>query len=97
MSFEPHRSRTCAMTAIIIEGVLFLALLGVAGALVVHLIRHSRAGTALEQTQNRKQIDRAASLTCATHGLHEERDMVRLPSGEVVCPECYREAAEGRL
>lgn len=85
------------MTAIIIEAVLFLALLGVAGTLVVHLVRGSRVGTALEQTQNRKQIDRAASLTCATHGPHEEREMVRLPSGELVCPECYREAAEGRL
>ena len=86
------------MTAIIIEGVLFLALLGVAGTLVVHLVRqYTGAGRALEQTQNRKQIDRAASLTCAAHGPHEEREMVRLPSGEVVCPECYREAAEGRL
>jgi hypothetical protein len=86
------------MTAIIIEGVLFLALLGVAGTLVVYLVRHhTGAGTALEQTRNRKQIDRAASLTCATHGPHEEREMVRLSSGEVVCPECYREAAEGHV
>ena len=86
------------MTVIIIEVVLFLALLGVAGSLVVYLIRHhTSAGRALEQTSNRRQIDRAVSLTCAAHGAHEEREMVRLPSGEVLCPDCYREAMEGHV
>ena len=85
------------MTAIIIEGVLFLALLGVAGTLVVVLVRHTAAGRAIEQTQNRKQIERAVSLTCSLHGASEEREMVRLPSGEVMCPECYREVMEGRV
>jgi hypothetical protein len=86
------------MTAIIIEGVLFLLLIGIAGTVAVYLIRHhTGAGNAREQTNNRKLIDRAASLTCAAHGAHEERDMVRLPSGEIVCPECYREAVDGRV
>jgi hypothetical protein len=86
------------MTAIIIEGVLFLALLGVAGTLVVFVVRHyTAAGRTIEQTQNRKQIDRAVTLTCAVHGAHEERAMVRLPSGDVMCPECYREAMEGQV
>lgn len=84
------------MNAIIIEGVLFLALLGVAVALVVYVVRYyTSAGRALEQRRNRKEIERAVDLTCAIHGAHEEREMVRLPSGEVMCPDCYREAIGG--
>lgn len=86
------------MNAIIIEVVLFAALLGVAGTLVVFLVRHyTAAGRSIEQVRNRKEIDRAASLTCAIHGTHDEREMVRLESGEVMCPDCYREAMEGRV
>ena len=84
------------MNAIIIEGVLFIALVCVAVALLVYIVRHyTAAGRALEQTRNRKAIERAASLTCSLHGAHDERDMVRLASGEVLCPECYREAIDG--
>ncbi len=86
------------MNAIIIEGVLFVALLAVAAVLVVTVVRYyTAAGRALEQTRNRKQIDRAVNLTCAVHGPHEERDLVRLESGEVMCPECYREAIDGSV
>ena len=86
------------MNAIIVEGVLFVALLGVAVALVVFIIRYyTAAGRALEQTRNRKQIDRALNLTCDLHGPHAERDMVRLESGDVMCPQCYREAIDGRV
>ena len=86
------------MSAIIIEGVMFVALLVVAGTLVVFVVRHYTApGRALTQSRNRKAIERAASLTCPLHGSHEERDMVRLESGDVMCPECYRDAVEGRV
>ena len=85
------------MNAIIIEGVLFIALVCVAVALVVFVVRYyTAAGRVLEQTRNRKAIDRAMNLTCALHGEHEEREMVRLESGEVMCPDCYREAVDGR-
>jgi hypothetical protein len=85
------------MNAIIIEGVLFVALVCVAVALVVFIVRYyTGPGRALEQTRNRKAIDRAVDLTCALHGTHDERQMVRLESGEVMCPECYREAVDGR-
>jgi hypothetical protein len=85
------------MNAIIIEGVLFVALLVVAVTLVAVVVRYyTTAGRALEQTRNRKQIDRAVNLTCEIHGPHEERQMVRLESGDVMCPECYREAIDGR-
>ena len=86
------------MNAIIIEGVLFAGLLCVAVTLVVFVVRYyTAAGRAIEQTRNRKQIDRVVNLTCEIHGPHEEREMVRLESGEVLCPECYREAIEGRV
>lgn len=84
------------MNAIIIEGVLFVALVCVAVALVLFVVRYyTAAGRALEQTHNRKAIERAVNLTCALHGRHDERQMVRLESGEVMCPECYREAVDG--
>ena len=86
------------MNAIIIEGVLFIALVCVAATLVVVLVRYyTAAGRALEQTRNRKQIERVASLTCERHGPHDERAMVRLESGDVMCPECYREVIDGRV
>jgi len=86
------------MNVIIIEGVLFIALLCVAAALVVFLVRYyTAAGRALAQMQNRKAIDKAVNLTCSLHGPHDEREMVRLESGEVMCPECYRDAIEGRV
>ena len=85
------------MNAIIIEGVLFVALICVAVALVLFIVRYyTTAGRALDQTRNRKAIDRAVNLTCPLHGEHDERQMVRLESGEVMCPECYREAVDGR-
>ena len=85
------------MNAIIIEGVLFAALLCVAVTLVVFVVRHyTAAGRVIEQTRNRKEIERAVNLTCEIHGAQEERAMVRLPSGDVMCPECYREAIGGQ-
>ena len=84
------------MNAIIVEGVLFVALVCVAVALVVFVVRYyTAAGRALGQTRNREAIDRTVNLTCALHGEHDERQMVRLESGEVMCPECYREAVGG--
>lgn len=86
------------MTVIIVEGALFVALVAVALMLVVYLVRrHTATGLRFDQHQNRKEIDRAASLTCPLHGTHEARDMVRLQSGEVMCPECYREAIDGAV
>ena len=84
------------MNAIIIEGVLFIALLCVAVTLVVFVVRHyTAAGRVIEQTRNRKEIERVVNLTCAIHGSHAEREMVRLESGEVMCPQCYREVVDG--
>ena len=84
------------MRAIIVEGVLFAALIVVALMMVRLVIRqYTPAGTRLEQTANREAIERTASLTCTLHGTHDEREMVRLDSGELMCPQCYREAVGG--
>jgi hypothetical protein len=80
------------MGAIIVEGVLFVALIAAGGALLFWVIMSfTPAGVRIRQTQNRKRIERAAELVCAIHGRHSEDQLVRLASGARVCPECYKE------
>ncbi|MDB4889802.1 MAG: hypothetical protein JWL61_1657 [Gemmatimonadetes bacterium] len=80
------------MGAIIVEGVLFVALLATGGALLYWLLlTFTPAGVRLRQTQNRKRIDRKAELVCSIHGLRTEDQLVRLANGELVCPDCYKE------
>ena len=80
------------MGAIIVEGVLFVALIAAGGALLYWLIVYvTPAGVRIRQTQNRKRIERVAELECAIHGRHTEDQLVRLASGERVCPDCYKE------
>ena len=80
------------MGAIIVEGVLFVALIAAGGALLYWVIMSlTPAGVRIRQTQNRKRIERAAELVCAIHGRHTEDQLVRLASGAQVCPECYKE------
>ena len=80
------------MGAIIVEGVLFVALIATGGALLYWLLLYlTPAGVRLRQTQNRKQIDRMAELVCPIHGLRTEDQLVRLANGERACPDCYQE------
>jgi hypothetical protein len=80
------------MGVIIVEGVLFVALLAAGGALLYWvLITFTPAGVHIRQVRNRKRLDRAAELECPIHGLKTEGQLVRLASGEQVCPDCYRE------
>ena len=84
------------MGAIIVEGVLFVALIAAGGALLYWLILYvTPAGVRLRQTQNRKRIDQAAELVCSIHGRRTEDQLVRLESGEKVCPDCYKEIVNG--
>ena len=84
------------MSVIIIEGVLFVALLATGAALLYFVLVHfTPVGVRLRQTQNRRQIDRAAELTCPIHGPRNEKDLVRLTSGELLCPDCYKETVHG--
>jgi hypothetical protein len=84
------------MSVIIIEGVLFVALLATGAALLYFvLVTFTPVGTRLRQVQNRRQIDRAVELSCPIHGPRKEMDLVRLASGEVICPDCYKETFHG--
>jgi len=85
------------MQEILIEGVLFVALVATVATLLSLVVLHfTPLGVRLRQTRNRRQIERAAEQSCPVHGPHDERDMVRLPSGERICPECFREAVNGQ-
>ncbi len=83
------------MFTILLEGVLFVALLAAVGALVVLGIQHTSAGRWIAQTRNRRRIERraarAAPTRCPAHGSFRERDLVRLPGGGQLCPDCYAE------
>ena len=84
------------MLVIILESVLFVALVAAVVALFRLLVLHfTPVGLRLRQLDNRKRIEREAELTCSVHGPHDEASLVRLPSGERICPECYKEAVNG--
>ena len=81
------------MTGIILEGVLFVALLATVAALLFYvLLRWTPLGLRLRQDANRRQIEHTLELECPIHGLQREQEMVRLPSGSRICPVCYQEA-----
>ena len=84
------------MSEIILEGVLFVALVAAVGTLFYLVIVHfTPVGVRLRQTRNRRRIDRAADLVCPIHGPRAATDLVRLTSGELMCPECYKETFHG--
>jgi hypothetical protein len=84
------------MSAIIIEGVLFVALLAALGTLLYLVVLYATpVGIRLRQTANRRRLERAADLVCPIHGPRSANDLVRLPSGEVLCPDCYQETLNG--
>ena len=85
------------MNAILLESALFIALLAVAGALVLSALGRTPFGRRMQQTANRKRIERLAELTCPIHGLQREEELVRLSTGEPLCPHCYQEAIHGHI
>ena len=86
------------MLPIILEAALFITLVVTAGAVVfTGLKRFTPLGTRLRQNENRRRILMLEALTCAKHGVHDERDLVRLPGGETMCPECYLEVMNGKF
>ena len=80
------------MRVIIVEGVLFVALLAAGGALLYWtLMMFTPAGTRIRQIRNRHRVERAATLDCPIHGMMTEDTLVRLADGARVCPDCYKE------
>jgi hypothetical protein len=81
------------MVGIILEGVLFVALLATVAALLFFaVLRWCPLGPGLWQDSNRRRIEQTLELECPIHGLQREDEMVRLPSGSRICPVCYKEA-----
>jgi len=85
------------MNPAFLESALFIALLAMVGALLVQALGITPFGKRLKQIANRKRLDAQAELTCPVHGLQREEDLVRLTSGEPMCPHCYQEAIHGRV
>lgn len=85
------------MSPALLESALFIALLAVAGALLLSALGVTPIGTRFRQIANRRRLDRAAELTCPVHGLQRAEDLVRLPTGDAMCPHCYQEAIHGRI
>jgi hypothetical protein len=81
------------MIGIIMEGVLFVALLATMAALLFYVLsRWTPLGLWLQQNRNRKRLEREWELVCPIHGAQREEELVRLPSGSRICPQCYKEA-----
>jgi hypothetical protein len=81
------------MVGIILEGVLFVALIATVAALLFFGVYYlTPLGLRLTQDRNRRELERELDLTCPIHGLQQEEEMVRLPSGSRICPVCYKEA-----
>ncbi|MES2524675.1 MAG: hypothetical protein V4617_18410 [Gemmatimonadota bacterium] len=85
------------MNVILLESVLFIALIAVVGALLFKVLGITPFGRRIQQTGNRKRIDRMVDLTCPIHGLQRESDLVRLTNGETLCPLCYKEVLDGNI
>lgn len=86
------------MRIIVLEGVLTVATIAALVALFWYLaVQFTPLGTWLRQTRNRQLIERDAALMCPIHGKHEEHQLVRLPAGQRLCPECYAEAVHGNI
>jgi hypothetical protein len=84
------------MVQIVVEGVLFVAGLATAVALSAFaLVQFTPLGLRIRQARNRRLIEQTAALTCPIHGPHAATDMVLLPNGERICPECFKEVVNG--
>jgi hypothetical protein len=84
------------MIPILLEGSLFVGSIAAIAALVFYITRSSTSlGLRAQQNKNREAIEREEELVCPVHGAHTEAQLVRLESGERICPECFREAMKG--
>ena len=84
------------MIPILLEGSLFVGSIAAIAALVFYITRSSTSlGLRAQQNKNREAIEHEEDLVCSIHGAHTEAQLVRLESGERICPECFREAMKG--
>lgn len=84
------------MAAIILEDVLFLALIAAVVLAVVVLVRDfTPLGLRLRQSRNRRALTERVALTCPVHGPQQAADLVRLDDGSTCCPHCFHEVLHG--
>ena len=80
------------MSEIILEGVLFVALVAAVGALFyLVMLYFTPVGVRLRQTRNRRRIDRAADLVCPIHGPRAATGRYASPAfwwSALVAPSC---------
>ncbi len=77
----------------IMEAVLYLALFAACGALVVFVVLTATPGG----RQWRENLDGRRGIAeggchCVVHGTLREEEMMRLATGERICPQCFRES-----
>ena len=77
----------------IMEAVLYLALFAACGALVTFVVLTTtpRGRRWRERLDRRRGIDEEGSH-CTVHGTVRDEDMMRLATGERICPHCFRES-----
>ncbi len=81
------------MARILFEGVLLIAIGAISGALFLYVLRrYTPLARRLQQARNRRRIEREIALDCPIHGMQREEELVRLPSGDTVCPHCFKES-----
>ena len=85
------------MVAFLADAFVVFALVFLLAVAATWVIVRSPLGLRLQQTANRKRIERGHSLVCALHGVQAAADLVRLPSGETICPRCYQEVRDADL
>ncbi len=84
------------MVEIVVEGALFVVLVATVVALLIFvLVQFTPLGLRIRQLRNRRLIEAAANHVCPIHGPHAVADMVLLPNGERICPECFQEVVNG--
>ena len=83
------------MIVILVEAVLFILSIATGGALIYYLVVHfTPIGVRVRQTRNRTRIDDVAERTGPIHSQRPALELVRLTSGELGCPDCYKETVQ---
>lgn len=54
-------------------------------------------GVRRRQARNRRLVERDRPRLCPRHGEFAAQELVRLPSGETLCPRCYEEIYHAEL
>ena len=85
------------MLPIIADAVLVVVLAVLVAAGAWQLFSLTPAGVRHQQARNRRRIEQGGGHRCALHGPYGERELVRLRSGETLCPKCYAEIHDADL